>query len=106
MKKTHEIALALLTEEKRMIVDTIVYTKMRRHYLSKLRTTDDSMYATYTRYYGGNISKLTKRLNELRRRLHEVEETVRVLKADGQARCDREWAAMQVLGMRFTSKTK
>lgn len=91
MRKTHEIALDLLKDEKRMIVDTLIYTKDRLNYLCKLRTTDDVMYANYIRYYNGNISKLTRDRNELRRRLHEVEDTVRLLKADGQARSDMEW---------------
>ena len=106
MKQTHEIALGLLAEEKEMIVEHISIVKSRLKFLCRMRTTDDTMFNNYVKYYRGNISKLTKDLNVLRGRLHEIEDTQRTLRLDGQSRCDREWAAMQVLGMRFTSKRK
>jgi predicted nucleic acid-binding Zn-ribbon protein len=95
--RTHQIALDLLKEEQEMIIDGINHTKPRIKYLQKLQSADDRLLDSYVRYYGGNVSKLMKHMNDLRKRLHEIEDTKRVLKADGQARSDREWAARKEL---------
>lgn len=79
----HGEALDILHEERDALESALKAIKPRIRRLNSLYQSNDILgLAAGVWLFGGNISELTKDSNDLRRRLKNVEETRRLLKAD------------------------
>lgn len=83
MIDAHGEALDLLHDERDLLEAGLKVLKPRIRKLNQLYQSNDILgIASATWLFGGNMSELTKDSNDLRRRLKNVEETRRLLKAD------------------------
>lgn len=83
MIDAHGEALDLLDEERDLLEESLRDIKPKINRLMRFQTAGEMFdYNLRVALWGGDISKLTKFRNDLRRRLKNVEETRRLLKAD------------------------
>jgi hypothetical protein len=88
----HGEALDLLLEERHLLEDALTDIKSQIRKLNQLRQSGDALgLVAATWLFGGNMSELTKDSNELRRRLNNVEETRKLLKADRAQQQQDAW---------------
>ena len=93
----HAKALGLLREEREMLKDELRSIKKRINHMQFLRMNepDDYVYFNWESMYGGGVSKLTKLQNQWRKDLKDIEESINVLKRDGQAHHQGMWEDQQ-----------
>jgi prefoldin subunit 5 len=101
----HGEAMDLLHDERDELELALRDIKPKIRKLNQLRQSNDALgLAAATWLFGGNMSELTKDSNELRRRLNNVEETRKLLKADRAQQQQDAWDEEQYI-LEVTSKT-
>lgn len=82
----HARALAILREDRSLLVDDLAAIKKQINHMQTLRMgePDDFVYFTWEALYGGGVSKLTKLQNQWKKDLKSIEESINLLKEDGQ----------------------
>lgn len=82
----HARALEILREEREVLVEDLTSIKSQINHMQTLRMgePDDFVYFCWEALYGGGVSKLTKLQNQWRKTLKSVEESISLLKDDGQ----------------------
>lgn len=95
----HERSLKILREERELLKVDLQSVKRQIAHMQFLRKNepDDYVYFNWESMYGGNVSKLTKRQNQWRKDLKDIEESIKVLKLDGQEHHQAVWEDQQYL---------
>lgn len=82
----HARALEILRGEREALMEELRSIKGQINHMQQLRMgePDDFVYFTWEALYGGGVSKLTKHQNQLKKSLKSLEESIKLLKEDGQ----------------------
>lgn len=93
----HAHALTLLRGEREMLLVDLASVKKQINHMQFLRMNepDDFEYFRWESIYMGGVSKLTKRQNQWKKDLKSIDESIKLLKEDGQRDHERQFQLAQ-----------